>query len=60
MRSGICGKEAEWEEARMPFTRKDGQPKARNLRRKELLIKEKISKVSLRGEISLNTNLFAS
>lgn len=51
---------AEWEEARTPLTHEDGQPKAVNIRRKQLLIKEKFSKLPRRGEINLITSLFTS
>jgi hypothetical protein len=44
----------------MPFAHEDGQSKTMSLRRKQLPIKEIFSKVSLRGEISLIINLFAS
>lgn len=51
---------AEWEETRTPLTHEDGQPKAVNIRRKQLLIKEKFSKLLRRGDINLITNLFTS
>lgn len=47
---------AEWEEARTPLTHEDGQPKAVTIRRKQLLVKEKFSKLPRRGKINLITS----
>lgn len=56
----MWGGGCECEETIVALTYEDWKSKAMNIRRKQLLTKEKFSKLSLRGEISLITDLLSS